>query len=125
MNVPGPVPRLDHAHGRQRAQPRPHAGTTDAHTEGQLTLSRQTVSGAQFAPFDEVTDVTDDELGGNPLERFLGGLLILYGHTSSPDDTCCFFASDPTTRGPRCQLLRRAKNASPAGGPENTHVLSR
>ena len=70
----GAVARLDDAHGRQRAQARPDAGTADPDPQGQFALGRQAIARAQFAALDELADVTDDKLGGNPLERFLGGL---------------------------------------------------
>ena len=38
------------------------------------------------------------------------------GHTSSPDDTYCFFASDAITGAGACQLLRDTKVGSSDGG---------
>jgi len=65
----GAVPRLHHAHRRQRLQPGPHRGTAHADLDGQLALRRQPVARPQLAPLDEGPDVRDDVLGRDPVGR--------------------------------------------------------
>jgi len=44
------------------------------------------------------------------------------GHTSSPDDTYCFFASDAITGAGPCQMLRPAKDTGPMVVPSFADV---
>ena len=68
------VARLHDTHGRQRTQAGADAGPTHADAQREFALGWQPGSGAEVTALDQLTDVTDDELCGDTLERFLGGL---------------------------------------------------
>src|SRR5690606_8147302 len=75
--------RLHHAHGRQRAQPRPHAGAAHPDLLRELPLRWKASSGAEVAPLDELADVTHHQLCRQTFERFLGWERLTCGHTKS------------------------------------------
>src|SRR5690606_20225302 len=100
----GPVARLDHAHRRQRTQPRPHARATDADLLGELPLGRQPATRPEVPTLDELAHVAHHQLGRQTLERFFGWRRLTRGHTN---------------RSCASMLRREGRNVSPPRHPVN------
>ena len=74
MNVPAPWRDCTTPIAARARSPARTLGRLDADAQRQLALGRQPSAGTKVTALDQLAHVADDELCGDPFERFLGGL---------------------------------------------------